>query len=164
MRQDLLKTNDIRLFLSDFFQNQRSAVNKIVGSILAKITANIKCYKFHDKTLLFIPSILCSMFAKSFPQSASPTLRYVFPYSVAAARLSCPHSDKIFRNPGFAACKRLFQTHSRHPSALPFTTSFPAAFMLAFMLAFPAAFLAVPSVSSDHHYRFLCFLFACFRR
>lgn len=52
MRQYLLKTDDIRLFLSDFFQNQRSAVDKIIGSILAKITANIKCYKLHGKTLL----------------------------------------------------------------------------------------------------------------
>ena len=32
MRQYLLKTDDIRLFLSDFFQNQRSAVDKIIGS------------------------------------------------------------------------------------------------------------------------------------
>ena len=54
MRQYLLKTDDIRLFLSDFFQNQRSAVDKIIGSILAKITANIKCYKFHRKIPLFI--------------------------------------------------------------------------------------------------------------
>lgn len=54
MRQYLLKTDDIRLFLSDFFQNQRSAVDKIIGSILAKITANIKCYKFHGKIPLFI--------------------------------------------------------------------------------------------------------------
>ena len=54
MRQYLLKTDDIRLFLSDFFQNQRSAVDKIIGSILAKITANIKCYIFHRKIPLFI--------------------------------------------------------------------------------------------------------------
>ena len=71
MRQYLLKTDDIRLFLLDFFQNQRSSVDKIVGSILSEITANIKCYKFHGKTLLFIPSILCSMFEKPFPQSGT---------------------------------------------------------------------------------------------
>ena len=51
MRQYLLKTDDIRLFLSDFFQNQRSAVDKIIGSILAKITANIKPELFTEQYL-----------------------------------------------------------------------------------------------------------------
>ena len=54
MRPYLLKADDVRFLLADFFQNQRFAVNKIVVPVLAVITADIECYIFHRKTPLFV--------------------------------------------------------------------------------------------------------------